>query len=84
MKSKKKAASRKSTRGSQKAADDNGPMSFAAGQENLVSNGRRNERPRHKNTETAEEKKQRLAKREALTLRAFQIAYDNHHPRRSS
>ena len=29
--------------------------------------------------ETKEERKQRLAEREALTLRAFQMAYDNYH-----
>jgi len=29
--------------------------------------------------ETKEERKKRLAKREALLLRAFQMAYDNHH-----
>ncbi len=32
--------------------------------------------------ETKEERKQRLAEREALTLRAFQMAYDNYHRRR--
>jgi hypothetical protein len=34
--------------------------------------------------ESPAERKTRLAKREALTLRAFQIAYDNHHPLKSS
>ena len=29
--------------------------------------------------ETEEEREKRLAKRRALTLKAFQIAYDNHH-----
>jgi hypothetical protein len=29
--------------------------------------------------ETKEERERRLAKLEALTLRAFQMAYDNHH-----
>jgi len=29
--------------------------------------------------ETKEERKERLARRAALTLRAFQMAYDNHH-----
>jgi hypothetical protein len=29
--------------------------------------------------ETEEEREKRLARRMALTLRAFQIAYDNHH-----
>ncbi|HYJ88035.1 MAG TPA: hypothetical protein VEW46_18355 [Pyrinomonadaceae bacterium] len=52
--------------------------------EGFSSNGKRYERPRHKSPETDEERKKRFAKREALTLRAFQIAYDNHHPRTSS
>jgi hypothetical protein len=30
-------------------------------------------------TESKEERERRLAKREALTIRAFQMAYDNHH-----
>ena len=29
--------------------------------------------------ETKEERKKRLAEKEAITLRIFQIAYDNHH-----
>ena len=29
--------------------------------------------------ETKEERERRLAKREALTIRVFQMAYDNHH-----
>ena len=31
--------------------------------------------------ETKEEREKRLAKREALTIRAFQMAYDNYHNR---
>jgi hypothetical protein len=38
----------------------------------------------HKKPETAKEREKRLAEREALTLRAFQIAYENHHPRKPS
>ena len=30
--------------------------------------------------ETKEERKQRLAERETLTLRFFKMIYDNHHP----
>jgi hypothetical protein len=30
-------------------------------------------------TETKEERERRLTKLEALTIRAFQMAYDNHH-----
>lgn len=48
------------------------------------ANGTRYEQPRHKNAETFEQREQRLAKREALTLRAFQMAYENHHQRKSS
>jgi hypothetical protein len=45
---------------------------------------RRYEQPRHTNAETVEQREQRLARREALTLRAFQMAYENHHQRRFS
>ena len=48
------------------------------------SNGTRYERPLHKDSETNEQREKRLAKREALTLRAFQIAYENHHHRKAS
>jgi hypothetical protein len=48
------------------------------------SNGARYEQPLHKNPETKEQREKRLAKREALTLKAFQIAYENHHQRKAS
>jgi hypothetical protein len=42
-------------------------------------NGSSREYPRLKNPQSAEEREKWLAKRDALTLRAFQIAYENHH-----
>lgn len=56
---------------------------FGDAEENLTSNGKHYEEPLRKNPETEKEREKRLAKREALTLRAFQIAYDNNHPRKS-
>lgn len=47
------------------------------------SNGAR-EYQRIKNPQTSEEREKWLAKRDALTLRAFQIAYENHQRRKSS
>jgi hypothetical protein len=58
--------------------------SLSSKETHVSSNGKHHERPHHKKLETDEEREKRLAKREALTLRAFQIAYDNHHPRKSS
>jgi hypothetical protein len=58
--------------------------SVLADEKGVRSNGESYEQPCHKNPETTEEREKRLAKREALTLRAFQIAYDNHHSRKSS
>lgn len=57
---------------------------FSSDDVGVSPNGKPYEQPGHKNHETAEEREKRLAKREALTLRAFQIAYDNHHPPKSS
>jgi hypothetical protein len=57
---------------------------FYGDEEDSRSNGKHYEEPCYKNPESAEEREKRLTKREALTLRAFQIAYDNHHPRKSS
>ena len=50
----------------------------------VAANGTRQERPRHINSETKEEREKRLAKRKALTLRAFQMAYENHRRRQAS
>jgi len=47
------------------------------------SNGTRYEQPLYKNPESKEEREKRLKKREALTLKAFRIAYENHHQRKS-
>jgi len=41
-------------------------------------------RPIHLNSETAEEREKRLAKRKTLTLRVFRSAYENHHQRKVS
>lgn len=40
--------------------------------------------PIRRNPETAEEREKRLAARKALTLKAFRMAYENHHSRKSS
>jgi hypothetical protein len=48
------------------------------------SNGIRYEQPLYKNSENKEEREKRLKKREALTLKAFRIAYENHHQRKVS
>jgi hypothetical protein len=48
------------------------------------SNGTRYEQPLQRNSETNEQREKRLTKREALTLQAFQIAYDNRHQRKAS
>jgi len=48
------------------------------------SNGKRYEQPLYKNPESKEEREKRLKKREALTLKAFQIAYENHHQHKAS
>lgn len=47
------------------------------------SNGTRYEQPLYKNPESKEEREKRLKKREALTLKAFRIAYENHHQRKA-
>jgi hypothetical protein len=47
--------------------------------DNGSAKGRRANQPHYRNSENAEEREQRLAKREALTIRAFQMAYDNYH-----
>lgn len=57
---------------------------FSGDEQDFRSNGKHNEQSSRKNPETEEERNKRLAKREALTLKAFKIAYDNHHRRKSS
>lgn len=86
MPAKKKPVAKKSARRRVVKRVQPGPTLtlFYGDEEDFSSNGTRYEQPRHKNPETAEEREKRLAKREALTLRAFQIAYDNNHPRKSS
>lgn len=48
------------------------------------SNGTRYEHQMIKNPYVPGEREKMLEKREALTLRAFQIAYENHHPPKGS
>jgi hypothetical protein len=57
------------------------PKSVRASKKSLGPNGRLIGWVVKKNgqLETAEEREKRLIKKEALTLRAFQMAYDNHH-----
>ena len=64
-KNEKNGSSAKSVKGVKQAAVK--PMS----QKNALKNGVK--------SETKEERERRLAKREALTIRAFQMAYDNYH-----
>lgn len=52
--------------------------------EGRSANGKNREYQRIKNPQTREEREKWLAKKEALTLRAFQIAYENYHQRKSS
>jgi hypothetical protein len=40
--------------------------------------------PIRRNPDIAEEREKRLAARKALTLKAFRMAYENHHSRKSS
>lgn len=47
-------------------------------------NGRARKEPYHINPETAEQRRQRLAARKSLTLKAAHIAYENHHRRKTS
>jgi hypothetical protein len=83
MMSKGKSTKRKSTC-SQRAVTQAAQAQLGLPGERGSSNRTRYEQPRHKNAETVEQREQRLAKREALTLRAFQMAYENHHQRKSS
>ena len=81
MQSKKKSIARESAsrRVSKRAQDSPVPTSFLTAEEDVTSNGKRYQQPHDENPETDEEREKRFAKREALTLRAFQMAYDNHH-----
>ena len=83
MPSKKRPVARKSPRPRIGKRGQAGPTLtlFHGDEKDFSSNGKNYEQPHHKNPETAEQREKRLAKREALTFRAFQIAYDNHHQR---
>ena len=52
--------------------------------ERTSSNGTQYEYQRIRNPHVAGEREKMLEKREALTLKAFQMAYENHHPRKGS
>lgn len=47
-------------------------------------NGKGDKQPGYLNPETKEEREKRLAARKALTLKAFRMAYENHHRRKAS
>jgi len=86
MPSKKKSTGAKST-GSRRATkrSERAPVwTLGLPGERGSSNGKRYERPLYKNPENKEEREKRLKKREALTLKAFRIAYENHHQRKAS
>jgi len=85
MLSKKKSANRKLARSKVAKRSVRAPeFTLGLPGERGSSNGTRYEYQRIKNPETAEEREKMLAKREALTLRAFRMAYENHHPRKPS
>ena len=84
MSSQKKPVSKKSMPGRALTHAGSRLSSFSSKEARISSNGKHSERPHQKRLETDEEREKRLTKREALTLRAFQIAYDNHHPPKSS
>jgi hypothetical protein len=67
--------------------DNIGIMLSGDDEERLPSpkrNGRARKEPYYINPETAEQRRQRLAARKALTLKAANIAYENHHRRKTS
>ena len=86
MPSRKKTVSSKTIRHRARKPAEPSPAltSFSSKEKRVKSNGIRYERPLTKPGETAEERQKRIAEMEALTLRAFQIAYENHHSRHSS
>ena len=47
-------------------------------------NGKGDKQPVYLKDETIEEREKRLAARKALTLKAFKMAYENHHRRKAS
>jgi hypothetical protein len=84
MPTKNKTVSIKSTRRKPVNLERGKASSLSSKGNRLKANGIRYERPQAKPDETIHEREKRLAELEALTLRAFQIAYDNHHSRHSS
>ncbi|HEV7682629.1 MAG TPA: hypothetical protein VGO68_10940 [Pyrinomonadaceae bacterium] len=82
---KNKTVSAKSTRRKTVKPVDRGKASSLSSKGNRPKvNGIRYERPQTKPGETTNEREKHRAELEALTLRAFQIAYDNHRSRHSS
>ena len=86
MPSKKESTAGKSTRRRRATKRAAPAPAFTLGLpgERASSNGTRYEQPLSKNPENKEEREKRLKKREALTLKAFRIAYENHHQRKAS
>jgi|SoiMetStandDraft_5_1073268.scaffolds.fasta_scaffold131534_2 hypothetical protein len=86
MPSKKKSIASKSSRRRRltKRAAEAPAFTLGLPGERGSSNGTRYEQPLYKKPESKEEREKRLKKREALTLKAFQIAYENHHRRKAS
>lgn len=84
MSSKKKTAAQRSKprRRAEKLLPETSAWSGDLPGEN-ASNGSSRECQQIKNPQTGDDREKRLAKRDALTLRAFQIAYENHHRKAS-
>ena len=60
-------------------SSDKAELALASGR-----NGKGDKRPYYLDSETKEEREKRLAAIKALTLKAFRMAYENHHRRQSS
>lgn len=84
MPSKKKSTKSKRTLSATKRSEQGPLWDLGLPGERETSNGTRYEQPLFKNHESKDECEKRLKKREALTLRAFRMAYDNHHQRKAS
>jgi hypothetical protein len=86
MPSKKKSTKKKSTRSRRAGTRTVQVVVSTLGLpgERRSSNGARHEQPLRKNPESQAEREKRLKKREALTLKALQMAYENQHQRKTS
>jgi hypothetical protein len=76
-----KTKRRSKTMGARVTAISSGLTEFAL---SSGRNGKGDKKPYYLNPETKEEREKRLAARKALTLKAFRMAYENHHRRKSS